>query len=156
MTSVFDTETVIREYINDVIHMSVSTSRNNKPWTCEVHFSYDGNLNLYFYTKPSRRHSKDIHLNPQVSGSIVRQHQVGEKPRGVYFEGLAERVEGISMHTDAFKSYNERFGVAWESVKEQAAASDGHVFYHIRVSDWYVFDAIESKPSQKYHIGWHS
>ncbi len=51
-------EKTIREDIENVIHMSLATCRDIKPWICEVHFSFDNDLNFYFLSKPERRHSE--------------------------------------------------------------------------------------------------
>jgi hypothetical protein len=45
MAETFDTEKVIREYIQQVIHMSLSTSKDNKPRVFELHFAFDDSLN---------------------------------------------------------------------------------------------------------------
>jgi len=34
-------EQKIREYLPQVIHLSLATSSENKPWVGEVHFAYD-------------------------------------------------------------------------------------------------------------------
>ena len=62
-----DVEKVIREYLPEVIHMSLATSHNNVPWICEVHYAFDDELNLYFRSLQSRRHSKEIAENKQVA-----------------------------------------------------------------------------------------
>lgn len=149
----FDTERAIREYLPQIIHMSLATCQNNKPWVCEVHFVYDVDLNLYFRSEPSRRHSQEIASNPRVAGNIVTQHQKGEKPRGVYFEGLAERIIGVTKDSEVFRLFSNQLGVGAE-ILEEAQKSDGGQFYKIRVSDFYVFDVRESSPSQKYHLSW--
>jgi len=84
-----DTEKIIRNYLPQVIHMSLATCANNKPWVSEVHFVFDNELNFYFRSTPQRRHSEEIATNPNVAGNIVTQHFLGQKVRGVYFEGLA-------------------------------------------------------------------
>jgi uncharacterized protein YhbP (UPF0306 family) len=87
-----DVEQVIRDYLPEVGHMSLGTSSNNRPWVCEVHFTYDDNLNLYFRSLASRRHSQEIAANPNVAGNIVKQFQLGESPVGTYFEGTAQML----------------------------------------------------------------
>ena len=101
----------------------------------------------------SARHSKEIAINPYVSGNIVRQHGKGERPRGVYFEGTAHKVTAVSEDSEAFVTYNTRLGLPWGAV-DHGDGSGAHAFYEIIVSDWYVFDGVESKPSQKYHLPW--
>lgn len=43
-----DIEKTIRNYFPQVIHMSLATCADNKPWICEVHYVFDNELNLYF------------------------------------------------------------------------------------------------------------
>ena len=148
-----DVERAIREYIEGLVHMSLSTVADNRPWTCELHFAYSDDLRLYFYTKKSARHSIEIANNPHVSGNIVRQHAKGEKPRGVYFEGTARKVEDLREDSSAFVLFNQRFGFPWEAV-DKGGGQDNEAFYEIVVSDWYVFDGVDSKPWQKYHLSW--
>jgi uncharacterized protein YhbP (UPF0306 family) len=133
--------------------MSLATSSDNKPWVCEVHFAYDDNLNLYFRSRASTRHCEDIIVNNRVAGNIVTQHKLGDKVRGVYFEGKAELLENVGEQDEAFMMYNKRFG-ATKDILEEAKLENGHQFYKIVVEDFYLFDSRESSPSQKYHLSW--
>lgn len=150
-----DVEKVIREYLPEVIHMSLATSHNNVPWICEVHYAFDDELNLYFRSLQSRRHSKEIAENKQVAGHIVKQHVQGEKPRGVYFEGEAEILENVDENHEAYREYCQRFGTGKE-ILEEAMKENGHKFYKITVKKFYLFDSQESKPSKKYELEWHT
>lgn len=146
-------ETIIRTYIPNIVHMSLATCADNTPWVCEVHFAYDDDLNLYFRSKPDRRHSQEIARNPRVAGNIVVQHALGDAVRGVYFEGTAELLKDVGENHPAYRAYCKRMGTG-PAILQEAASSTGHGFYKISVSDYYVFDAIESTPSQKYHLPW--
>lgn len=146
-------EKVIREYLPGVIHMSLATSRDNKPWVCEVHYVFDDDLNLYFRSTVERRHSKEIADNPYVAGNIVEQHSVDQKPRGVYFEGKAELLADVDENHVAYKLYCERFDTD-EEILEDAKSDGGHKFYKISVDKFYLFDSRESSPSQKYELDW--
>jgi uncharacterized protein YhbP (UPF0306 family) len=148
-----DIEVIIREYLPEILHLSLATCVDNKPWVCEVHFSYDDELNLYFRSKRDRRHSQEIAQNPNVAGNIVAQHSLSDKPRGIYFEGKAEALQDVDENHSAYQSYAERLKAGPEII-EDARAEAGHSFYKITVSDWYVFDSRESNPSQKYHLPW--
>jgi nitroimidazol reductase NimA-like FMN-containing flavoprotein (pyridoxamine 5'-phosphate oxidase superfamily) len=50
-----DVGKAIREYLPNIVHMSLGTCVDNQPWVCEVHFVYDDDLNLYWRSQPSRR-----------------------------------------------------------------------------------------------------
>ena len=148
-----DIEQKIREYLPNVIHMSLATSKNNSPWVCEVHFTFDEKLNLYFRSKPDRRHSVEIALNPRVAGNIVSQHAMDEKVRGVYFEGKAELLEAVDENSPAYKALCERFERDPEII-EEANTPHGHKFYKISVGTFYLFDGRESSPGKKYELPW--
>jgi uncharacterized protein YhbP (UPF0306 family) len=150
-----EVEKVIRNYLAEIIHMSLATTDGNKPWVCEVHFVFDQDLNLYFRSLPDRRHSQEIATNPNVAGNMVIQHQIGEKPRAVYFEGKAERLEDVTGKHIVYTLFNDRFKLGPEIVKE-TKDSAGHQFYKISVDNFYLFDSRESSPSTKYKLSWKS
>lgn len=148
-----DAEKTIRKYLPQVIHLSLATCANNRPWVSELHFAYDDDLNLYFRSKPSRRHSQEIEANPNVAGNIIEQHGLEDKVRGVYFEGRAEMLENVEETDQAYQQIAKRFGKDPEMLDE-AKNNDGHKFYKITVTDYYVFDARGKGPSKKLHLKW--
>ena len=146
-------ETIIRGYIVDVVHMSIATSRDNKPWISEVHFSYDTELNLYFISRPSRRHSLEVADNKQIAGNIIKQHAKGEKVRGVYYEGVIDMLDGVDEQHASFVSYDGRFGCGTDVLQEQSE-ENGHRWYKITVNKFYLFDELEMEPAGKYELEW--
>jgi uncharacterized protein YhbP (UPF0306 family) len=145
-----DLEQTIRHYLPDIIHMSLATTKGNKPWVCEVHFAFDKDLNLYYRSLTSRRHSAEIALNPHVAGNIVVQHTLGVPGRGVYFEGTAQLLSSVDAQHPAFISLRDRLAIT-ESTLEEAARPDGHHFYQVTVTDFYFFDQ-----TGKQHLIWPS
>jgi len=147
-------EKIVWEYLPNVIHMSLATSKDNKPWVCEVHYAFDEELNLYFRSLTSRRHSQEIAVNPNVAGNIVRQHELGVYPLGVYFEGTAELLPAGEEQNKAFTCINERLK-AGDDILDQAKDPNGHQFYKITVANWYIFGKLEEeKGGQKYQLPW--
>lgn len=150
-----EVEQLIRNYLPNIIHMSLATCVDSKPWVCEVHYAYDEDLNLYFNSLPSRRHSQEIAQNPYVSGNIVVQHGLGEKPQGVYFEGKAGMLNALQETEIALRKYGARFSDRADFAKAELAKEDGGRFYKITVSDFYIFDARgELSPPGKHHLLW--
>ncbi|MDO8335314.1 MAG: pyridoxamine 5'-phosphate oxidase family protein [Candidatus Saccharibacteria bacterium] len=144
-------ENFIREYLPNVIHLSLATSADNKPWVCEVHFAYDDDLNLYFFSTTDRRHCEELRNNKYVAGNIVKQHAMGEKPRGVYFEGVAEQLENVDENHIAYKTYAARYPEFrhWEKL-----GGDSRL-YKIKVSDYYIFDVTgQIQPPGKHQLSW--
>lgn len=148
-----DLEEVIRDYLPQIVHLSLGTSKDNKPWVCEVHFAYDNNLNLYFRSSPSRRHSQEIAANPNVAGNIVKQHGVGEPVRGIYFEGIAEKLDPGTKQDTASRVIIERFH-APSSILEEAQSPEGSQFYRISVETFYVFGDLDGKGNNKFELKW--
>jgi uncharacterized protein YhbP (UPF0306 family) len=148
-----DIERTIRKYIPQVVHMSLATCADGRPWVCEVHFSYDDALNLYFCSAMQTRHCTEIGKNPHVSGTIVTQHFLNQQVRGVYFEGVAEQLGAVGEDHPGFVSYTERLGAGPHFV--QAAKAEGSArLYKIRVSDFYLVDGYDHQPPQKLHLPW--
>ncbi|MEI6481293.1 MAG: pyridoxamine 5'-phosphate oxidase family protein [Candidatus Saccharibacteria bacterium] len=148
-----DIEKIIREYIDKTIHMSLATCVDNKPWVCEVHFTYDESLNLYWRSTEARRHSQEITVNSNVAGNIVAQHKVGEYPAAIYFEGTAEIVEDESLFEEMAQLFMKR-EIGDDSIIEDAKKPDGHKFYKISVDNWYAFGKFDGEKGHKYKLEW--
>ena len=126
---------------------------SGRPWSCEVHFTTDDQLNLYFRSLTSRRHSQEIAKNPQVAGNVVTQHHLGQAVRGVYFEGTAELLTAAADKDDAYALMHTQLHLP-EQFRAEADDPDGHQFYKITVKTFYLFDSYSSKPSRKYELKW--
>ena len=153
MPGTFDTESTIREYIAQVIHMSLSTSKDNKPRVFELHFAYDKQLNLYFVSGVNTRHSEDIRNNPHVAGSIVTQHFLNQKVRGIYFDGTAKELVDIDEMQQAYKTYTARYHDSPQLARVAQAEGNAR-FYKITVNNFYVVDGLLSDAAQQYHLPW--
>jgi uncharacterized protein YhbP (UPF0306 family) len=147
-----EVEKIIRGYIPQIVHMSLATSRDNKPWVCEVHFAYDDDLNLYFVSSKSRRHSEEAEANPFVAGNVVTQHHKNQKVRGVYFEGQAERLEDVDENHPGYKAYVERLG-GWDGMLKEISKDGRAALYKITVENYYLFDSYENDRG-KFQLPW--
>jgi len=146
-------EQIVREYIEKSLHMSLATASAEKPWVCEVHFAYDDNLNLYWRSLKSRRHSQEIANNPNVAGNIVRQHALGEYPHAIYFEGTAKLIDDEQERRTIFPQFQKRLG-ATESILEEAQKPEGHQFYKVAVENWFAFGKFGGESGNKYGLAW--
>ncbi|HET6747133.1 MAG TPA: pyridoxamine 5'-phosphate oxidase family protein [Candidatus Saccharimonadales bacterium] len=145
-------EPIIREYIEQVVHMSLATVKDNKPWVCEVHFSYDDELNLYFTSSKNSRHAQELIANPFVAGNIVTQHFKNQKVRCVEFEGEAEMLDGAEAEQTAYAAYVNRFGESEGLLNE--IRKDGDVrSFKITVHDFFLFDSY-GESRGKHHLPW--
>lgn len=148
-----DVEKIVREYVDKTVHMSLATVSGDRPWVCEVHFVYDDNLNLYYRSLESRRHSQEIAKNPHVAGNVVRQHEVMEYPSAIYFEGKAEMITDEKRIMEVGQYFKDRLNVP-DDVAEDAKREDGHRFYKVTVETWYAFGKFDSDKGLKYELVW--
>ncbi len=148
-----DIEKIVREYIDKSIHMSLATASEAGPWVCEVHFVYDQDLNLYFRSLQSRRHSQEIASSPNVAGNIVKQHLLEEYPHGIYFEGQAELLTNEAERQKVFPLFKARLN-SGEGIMEEAADPEGHQFYKVTVKNWAAFGKFGEPTGGKYELAW--
>lgn len=148
-----DVEQIIREYIDKTIYMSLATVSDGRPWVCEVHFAYDEDLNIYWRSLKTRRHSQEIAQSPYVAGNIVKQHELDEYPHAIYFEGTAKLVDDESKYQELYELFKKRQNVD-ANIIDDAKQEDGHKFYKVTVEDWYVFGKFGGDSGHKYHLLW--
>ena len=144
-------ESTIREYIDQVIHLSLATVKDNKPWVCEVHFSYDKDLNLYFVSSKNTRHATELLENPYVAGNIVTQHFKNQKVRCVEFEGISVMLEGRDAEM-AYNAYVDRYGKSEGLLNEIRKDGDTR-FFKITISEFFLFDSY-GESRGKHHLPW--
>ena len=145
-------EEVIRDLITKSPHMSLATVADGSPWVCEVHFSYDEKLNLYFVSKQSTRHCKEISQNSNVAGSIVKRHELSEKPSGIYFEGSAKKLDNPTAEQIAL--YCNQLQRDAEQVTDYLNTTERNM-YKISVKNWAAFgDFNASGKLTKHELAW--
>lgn len=136
-----DVKQLITDYLQEARLMQVATAKDNQPWVCTVHFAYDEHFNLYWISLPSTRHSQEIMANEKVAGTIVLPHIPGQKPRGIQFQGIAQKAEGDAMQK-AMDVYAARMGMNDERKKNILSGEDGHVPYVIKPTLFVLFDTV--------------
>lgn len=148
-----DLRRLTRDYLKSAYQMQVATCGNGQPWICSVYFVFDKDLNLYWISKPDRRHSKEIRENEKVAGAIVLQHTPGEKVRGLQFEGVAQELKGFDAEIGV-KLYAERYKLDEERVKALLDGSDGHLCYRIQPKLFVLFDEVNfpDDPRQEFKL----
>ena len=84
-----DLKKLIEDYLKEAKLMQLATSANNQPWACSVWFGSDEDLNIYWFSSTTRRHSKEVMENPKVGAAVVLPHTPEDAPRGLQLEGTA-------------------------------------------------------------------
>ncbi len=143
----------ILDYLKEAKLMSLATSKNNKPWSCNAWFVVDDKWNIYFISRKGRRHSIELKENPHVAGTIVKPHVKGsgEKVQGVQFEGTcAECPKDVILKI--YNLYKQKFPLA-ENIPENILLDPEAIFtyYQIKPSSIVLFDEINfpNEPRQE-------
>lgn len=151
-------EKLIREYLDEGALMQVATCRNNQPWTCNVWYSYDDHLNLYFISSNQRRHCEEIRDNERVAAAIVHpiyNEAGGQECRGITLEGTATEL-GILSSGKAFDNFMRR----WPKAKKYVAKKDliknltKVRFYKVTPKTIVLFDEVNypDQPRRELHL----
>ncbi len=83
----------ITQFLDQHVSMTVSTvSPNGSPRAADVYFVSDAQLNLYFYSDPASRHSRNIERDPRVATAVRDDPMDWRNIRGVQIEGTGTRV----------------------------------------------------------------
>lgn len=122
--------------------MQLATAVNNQPWVCSVWFAQDKDLNIYWFSSETRRHSKELLKNRKVAGVIVLPQTPKDPPRGLQFQGIAELLTKQEDIDKAISVYAGRI-FSKEKIKEfMKSKAKPHKFYRIRPSQFVLFDAV--------------
>jgi uncharacterized protein YhbP (UPF0306 family) len=101
-----DLKTLIYEYLKTQRLMQVATYGEH-PWIANIFYVHDEDLNLYFVSKKTEKHSIDIAKNPNVSVAIADSHQLLHLPlKGIQLYGTCESVNIINKLEWMFKIWN--------------------------------------------------
>ena len=144
---------LIEEILGSVKQMVLCTSKSNKPWSATVLFVADKDLNIYFFSTPNRRHSKEISENTFVSGAIYREHTKGlaeQSHRGIQFEGECRLVKTAEVR-DAYELFQNRFP---EIVKFHEMKNATKEMYKIKVKNFVLFDTLNFKANPRQELVW--
>ena len=144
---------LIAAYLKEAILMQVATAKGSQPWACSVYFAYDRDFNLYWISKATTRHSKEIMGNKKVAGTIVLPHKFGDDMRGLSFQGTAKELKGKEAIVGMAR-YAKRFAMKKPRVDKILKGLDGHYCYKITPKMFVLFDEVNfpDDPRQEYKV----
>jgi len=137
-----DLRKLIADYLEEAKMLQVATSAGDNPWICSVWFAADDDLNIYFFSSITRRHSKEIAENPKVAGAIVLPQTPQDKPRGIQLEGVAEALESEEDIQKAMSVYVDRIFPEETIDMLTSNKEKPHKFYRIKPSSIVLFDVV--------------
>ncbi len=121
----------IRQSISRILRENVLCSMStvtpgNRPHINTAYFCYTPDLELYFLSDPSSRHSRNLERNPALAMTIFRSAQEwGGQDRGLQFFGTCRRTRGRGAR-EAERFYAARFSPYAKWMKGLSPAERRH------------------------------
>lgn len=129
---------LIRQYLPKGRMMQVATVSGDQPWICTVYFVEDDDLNLYWLSLPTRRHSQEIAAHSKVAVAVPIKF---DKPvTGIQAEGVAEPVTDKQTIADIMRRYVDRYNSGQQFYDLFVAGQNQHVLYKFTPSKYVLFD----------------
>ncbi len=137
-----DLRNLIKEYLKEAKLMQLATSVNNQPWVCNVWFAADKDLNIYWFSSTTRRHSKEVLKNNKVSAAIVLPHTPKDTARGLQLQGTAELVKDKKTLAKAVLLFTGRIFSRKQIELFMKNREKPHSFYKIKPTQFVLFDVV--------------
>lgn len=144
----------IKKYFAEAKMMQLATVRDNKPWICNVWFVSDKDLNIYWISSTTRRHSEEIKDNEHVAAAMCMVSDPSDTSKsGIQLEGVAHEVTNPVEMAKALKLYVARGIFTLDQVKKfMADVTKPHRFYKITPNRIVLFDPGKKESAQEYTI----
>lgn len=142
-------ENLIKEYLESKIDMQISTVAKGQPWICTVYYAYDKNLNLYWTSGRSRRHSVEILNNSKTAVTIVKD---ADKKQALQIIGNAYEV-GNDELKKVHDLYQKRYGKKdYDLAEMKKKDPEGRAYWVFRPTEIYTWDEVNfpKEPKQKF------
>jgi uncharacterized protein YhbP (UPF0306 family) len=131
---------LVRQYLPRGRMMQIATVSGDQPWICTVYFVEDEDLNLYWLSFPTRRHSQEIAAHSKVAVAVPIKF---DKPViGIQAEGVAEPVTDKQVVADVMRRYVERYSSGEQFYDLFVAGKNQHVMYKFTPSKYVLFDEV--------------
>lgn len=133
--------------------LHLGTAHGGRPWVTTLYFAADIDMNIYWLSRKSRRHSREIANNSHVAGSIILPHNYGDKVRGLQFEGEARELCGQDSIAGQ-NIYSSKFWIVEDRAMTAKEGKDDQACYQIRPAKYILFDEVNfpDNPSQELKI----
>ena len=118
--------------------MQLASSVDNQPWICTVYYVADGNLNIYWLSWTTRRHSQEIKANCKVAVTIPIK--LDRPVTGVQAEGKASEVTDAVLIEEMMKKYTAKYDAGHEFYKNFMDGKNKHTMYKFTPAAYVLFD----------------
>lgn len=154
-TGYMDLKKQISNYLKTARVMQLATSVNNHPWACNVHYYSDDDLNFFWVSMTSRRHSEEIEKNPNVAVTVkIHEDTMEEKyVIGISAEGKAEVLNNEEVNKIG-NQYISKLDKNPKLLEDILADKGDFKFYKLTPSKIVLFDikTFPHDPRQEYNV----
>ena len=142
----------VERYLSEARIMQLATDRDGQPWICNLHFAVDGDSNMYWLSKPTRRHSEDIVNNPRVAVAIAVK--TNKPVIGIQATGVVQIVTNTHLLETVMGDYRQRHGTDASFADQIIAGTNEHKLYQFSPDSFNLFDEVNfaTQPLQKWVI----
>lgn len=133
---------LIEKYLGEAKLMQLSTSIDNQPWVCSVWFAADEELNIYWFSSTTRRHSGEVMKNNKVAAAIVLPQTPEDPPRGLQLQGEAKMLAKKADIDKAISVYVDRIFPIEKIEEFMNHKEKPHRFYRIKPTQFVLFDVV--------------
>lgn len=103
-----------------------------------MYFVCDTDLNLYWLSYPTRRHSQDIAQNHHVAIAVAVKDDIPVV--GVQAEGTAEKIDSFAVATKVLPRYIKKYGAGKQFLQNLKLHKNKHVLYKFTPNRIILFD----------------
>lgn len=135
-----DTKMLVLEYLPTREVMQLATVSAGQPWLCTVHFAHDDQLNMYWISLPSRRHSLELAADSRVAVAVVVKQDL--PVIGIQAEGSAEAVTDPDVVKKIMDVYIAKHGTGAEFYDKFVAGTNVGKLYKFTPSSAVLFDEV--------------
>lgn len=137
-----DPRTIATRYLAEASVMQIATMHGDQPRVNSVYFvAVLDEQSIYWLSEPHRRHSRDIGLNPRVSGAIAVKAEV--PVAGLQFIGTAEEVTALEEIGAIATQYAEKYdGIGRDLSERYQAGTNKHRLYKLSITQLELFDEV--------------
>ena len=142
----------IKQLVAKASVMQLATTVDDKPWICNLYFVTDDELNFYWLSYQSRRHSQDIVKNPQAAINVAIK--LDQPVIGLQAEGVVSQVDDPAIVKSVMKTYVDVHQVGQQFYDNFINKTAKHSLYVLKPSLITVFDELNNpkNPQNKLYL----
>jgi uncharacterized protein YhbP (UPF0306 family) len=143
---------LIKKYLSKSRMMQIATVDNGQPWICTVYYVEDEDLNLYWLSHPTRRHSKEIEKHNKVAIAVPVKF---DKPvTGIQAEGKVEVVEDTDEIAKVMRDYVNKYDSGRQFYDNFVAGKNEHYLYKFTPKKYKLFDenTFKDNPEKEWNL----